>query len=140
MRGMCGQGPRARTSERRTAQRAAAAGLEVTALRRQLAAAQAKSAKPKQPARPATPSENVAALQQQLKAARTRVHNLTVEKNAAWRARDEARRANPVNITKAQRAKLLKALHPDKEVSKERKEVLNAALQIFNGLRIRLII
>ena len=50
MRGMCGQGPRARTSERRTAQRAAAAGLEVTALRRQLAAAQAKSAKPKQSA------------------------------------------------------------------------------------------
>jgi hypothetical protein len=88
---------------------------------------------------PPNPNENVAALQQQLKAARTRVHNLTVEKNAAWRARDEARKANPVTITKAQRAKLLKALHPDKEVSKERKEVLNAALQIFNGLRIRLI-
>ena len=62
---------------------------------------------------------------------------MTVEKNAARRARDEARKANP--ITKAQRAKLLKALHPDKEVSKERKEVLNAALQIFSGLRIRLI-
>jgi hypothetical protein len=40
---------------------------------------------------PPNPSENVAALQQQLKAARTCVHNLTVEKNAAWWARDEAR-------------------------------------------------
>src|SRR5262249_61518519 len=102
MRGMCGQGPRARTSERRTAQRAAAAGLEVTALRRQLAAAQAKSAKPKQPARPATPSENVAALQQQLKAARTPVHKLTVEKKAAWGGRNEARKANPDTNTQAQ--------------------------------------
>jgi hypothetical protein len=31
--------------------------------------------------------KDVVALQQQLKAARTRVHNLTIEKNVAWRAR-----------------------------------------------------
>jgi len=36
------------------------------------------------------------------KAAKTRIHNLTVEKNQAWRTRDEARRVNPELITKAQ--------------------------------------
>jgi hypothetical protein len=63
----------------------------------------------------ADPGE-VGKLERQLKAARTRSHSLTVEKNAAWQARDEARRANPVTIiTKAQYALLQKAFHPDQE-------------------------
>jgi predicted RNase H-like nuclease (RuvC/YqgF family) len=71
--------------------RRAASGLEVIAsLRRQLAAAQAKSAKPKQPASPITPSEEVAALQRQLVAARTRIRNLTAEVRSASDTRNEA--------------------------------------------------
>lgn len=49
-----------------------ALGLEVVAVRRQLAAAQAQSAKPKAPARPANPSLGDRRLQRQLKAVGTR--------------------------------------------------------------------
>jgi hypothetical protein len=62
--------------------------------------------------------KDVVALQQQLKAARTRIHNLTVEKNIAWRERDEARKANPVTITKDQRAALLKDTTPPRPRAK----------------------
>src|SRR5262249_35283931 len=43
-----------------------------------------------------TPNEDIAALQQQLKGARTRIHNLTVEKNAAWRARTRPAMQTPL--------------------------------------------
>src|SRR5262245_66667994 len=59
-----------------------------------------------------TPNEDIAALQQQLKGARTRIHKLTVEKNAAWRARGEGRDANPGTITKANLRKLEKGFQP----------------------------
>jgi hypothetical protein len=88
------------------------------------------------------PSENVAALQQQLKAARTRVHNLTVENNAAWRERDEARKPNPVTITKANLRKLQKVFHPDPEhdtATAARKAQLNAAAAIFNAIKFRVL-
>jgi hypothetical protein len=39
--------------------------------------------------------KDVVALQQQLKAARTRIHNLTVEKNTAWRKMNEAAQGKP---------------------------------------------
>jgi hypothetical protein len=55
--------------------------------------------------------KDVVALQQLL-AARTRIHNLTVEKNTAWRKRDEARNANPVAITKANLRKLQNTTPP----------------------------
>jgi hypothetical protein len=85
-----------------------------------------------------TPNEDIAALQQQLKGARTRIHNLTVEKNAAWRARDEARDANPVTITKANLRKLQKVFHPDPEhdtATPERKQQLREAAQTFNAIK-----
>jgi hypothetical protein len=69
-------------------------------------------------------------------------HSLTVEKNIAWRERDEARKANPVAITKKQRAVLLKAFHPDKEndtATPARKTQLNAAAAIFNALKFRVL-
>jgi hypothetical protein len=47
--------------------------------------------------------------------------------------RDGARKANPITIAKKERA-----IHLDKEVSKKRK-VVNAALQIFNGLKFRVL-
>jgi DnaJ-domain-containing protein 1 len=63
---------------------------------------------------------------------------LTVEKNAAWQARDEARRANPVTIiTKAQYALLQKAFHPDQEhdtATPERKQQLLDAAKVFYAL------
>jgi hypothetical protein len=86
--------------------------------------------------------KDVVALQQQLKAARTRIHNLTVEKNTAWRERDEARKPNPVTITKDQRAALRKAFHPDKEhdtATAARKAQLNAAAAIFNAIKFRVL-
>jgi hypothetical protein len=54
-------------------------------------------------------------LQQQLKGARTRIQNLTREKRYAWEKRDEALKANPVSITKANLRKLQKVFHPDPE-------------------------
>jgi hypothetical protein len=89
-----------------------------------------------------TPNEDIAALQQQLKGARTRIHNLTVEKNAAWRARDEARDANPVTITKANLRKLQKVFHPDPKhdtATAARKAQLNAAAAIFNAIKFRVL-
>ena len=81
--------------------------------------------------------KDVVALQQQLKAARTRVHNLTIEKNVAWRARDEARKANPIAITKADLAALRKVFHPDPEhdtATVAHKAQLNAVAAIFNEI------
>src|SRR5262249_62161991 len=46
--------------------------------------------------------KDVVALQQQLMAARTRIHNLTVEKNIAWRWGDQAREGKHNAITKTQ--------------------------------------
>jgi len=82
--------------------------------------------------------KDVVALQQQLMAARTRIHNLTVEKNIAWRERDEARKANPIAITKANLRKLQKVFHPDPEhdtATSARKAQLNAAAAVFNALK-----
>jgi hypothetical protein len=73
------------------------------------------------------------ALKRQLKAARTRVQNLSVEARMAW----QASKVNPVAIK--QRIKLLRAFHPDKEVSEERRKELNEALQIFNALKWRVL-
>jgi hypothetical protein len=67
---------------------------------------------------------------------------LTVEKNIAWRERDEARKPNPVTITKDQRAALRKAFHPDKEhdtATAARKAQLNAAAAIFNAIKFRVL-
>ena len=47
--------------------------------------------------------------------------------------RDAARKTNPITIAKKERA-----IHLNKEVSKKRK-VVNAALQIFNGLKFRVL-
>jgi hypothetical protein len=80
--------------------------------------------------------KDVVALQQQLKAARTRVQNLTMEKNAAWRARDEAQNARP-NITRADLSILIKVFHPDAEhdASPTRKKQLTAGMQIINRIK-----
>jgi hypothetical protein len=102
---------------------------EIRLLKEQLVAAK----------KPRTESEEFAALQRQLKAARTRISTLHLQSKMGWAKYEEARRANPVAITKRQRNKLLHALHPDKEVSEERKKVLNDALQIFNALKWRVI-
>src|SRR5262249_28266577 len=86
--------------------------------------------------------KDVGALQQQLMAARTRIHNLTVEKNTAWRKMNEARKANPAAITKANLRKLQKVFHPDPEhatATAARKAQLNAAAVIFNALKFRVL-
>lgn len=83
-----------------------ALGLEVVAVRRQLAAAQAQSAKPKAPARPANPSLGDRRLQRQLKAVGTRINNLTAERDLAWRSYAKARAPNPVAITTRDHRKL----------------------------------
>jgi hypothetical protein len=86
--------------------------------------------------------KDVVALPQQLKAARTRIHNSTVEKNIAWRERDEARKANPIAITKANLRKLQKVFHPDPEhdtATAARKAQLNAAAAIFNAIKFRVL-
>jgi hypothetical protein len=60
-----------------------------------------------------------------------------MEKNAAWRARDEARKANPIAITKVELAALRKVFHPDPEhdtATAARKAQLNAVAAIFNEI------
>jgi hypothetical protein len=67
---------------------------------------------------------------------------LTVENNAAWRERDEARAANPVTITKAQFALLQKVFHPDPEhdtATPERKQQLLKAAQAFNAIKFKVL-
>src|SRR5262249_9665992 len=91
--------------------------------------------------KPRSESQEVAKWQRQLKAMKTRLHNLTLEKNTEWRAAIEARDANPAVITKANLNKLRKVFHPDLEarVSQERKAELTAASQIFNRLKFKVI-
>ena len=65
-----------------------------------------------------------------------------MEKNTAWRKLDEARRANPVAITKANLRKLQKIFHPDPEhdtATAARKAQLNAAAVVFNALKFRVL-
>jgi hypothetical protein len=78
----------------------------------------------------------VGKLERQLKAARTRVHTLTMEKNAAWRARDEAQNTSP-NITSKDLPILIKVFHPDAEhdASPTRKKQLTAGMQIINRVK-----
>jgi hypothetical protein len=62
---------------------------------------------------------------------------LHLSEKLAW---DRAK-ANPVALSKAQRNKILKALHTDQEhgADPSRKRQLTEALQIFNGLKIKII-
>jgi hypothetical protein len=85
--------------------------------------------------------KDVTLLRQQLTAAKTRISTLQVEPKILRKALDEARRANPVALTKAQRNKILMALHTDQEhnADSSRKRQLTEAFQIFNGLKIRII-
>jgi hypothetical protein len=76
----------------------------------------------------ADPGE-VAKLEQQLKAARTRIANLTAERSMAW----AAAHASPVSIAKTDRRKILAALHPDGSPSKAQK---TEAFQLFSGLKV----
>src|SRR5262249_19381312 len=87
--------------------------------------------------KPRSASEEVAKLQQQLKAVRTRIQTLTREKNH-WQA---AAHAKPTAITKAQRNQMLKVLHPDGEAgaSAKRKEQLTTAFQIFSSLKMKVV-
>jgi hypothetical protein len=71
----------------------------------------------------------VAKLEQQLKAARTSIANLTAENSMAW----AAAHATPVSIAKTDRRKILAALHPDGSPSKADKI---EAFQLFNGLKV----
>jgi hypothetical protein len=66
------------------------------------------------------------------KGPRTRNQTLTAKNRMAWQAAKE----NPGYITKADRNKLPKALHPDAEagVSAERQKILTEASQIFSPL------
>ena len=89
----------------------------------------------------ADPGE-VGKLARQLKTARTRVQNLTVEVRVAWAERDKAREANPVTITKANLRKLQKVFHPDPEhdtATSARKAQLNVAAAIFNAIKFRVL-
>ena len=61
--------------------------------------------------------KDVATLQQQLTAAKTRNLNLSRKVRAALHARDEARKDNPVRISKANPRKLQKVFYPDTEHS-----------------------
>ena len=86
--------------------------------------------------------KDVVALQQQLMAAKTELRNLKVEMKAIRRTLDEARRANPVTITKANLRKLQKVFHPDPEhntATSARKAQLNAAAAIFNAIKFRVL-
>jgi len=83
----------------------------------------------------ADPGE-VGKLVRQLKAARTRVQNLTVEVRHAWAERDEARNVSP-NITSKDLPILIKVFHPDAEhgASPTRKKQLTAGMQIINRIK-----
>jgi hypothetical protein len=82
--------------------------------------------------------KDVGALQQQLMAAKTELRNLKLRMKVIRRDLDEARRANPVTITKAQFALLQKVFHPDPEhdtATPERKQQLLNAAQVFNAIK-----
>ena len=69
-------------------------------------------------------------MQRQLKAAKTRIRNLTFEANDAW----AKAKANPASISKADRAKLLKVFAPDTGPHATEKQ-LTEAMQIFNAIK-----
>lgn len=79
------------------------------------------------------PSDDIVALQRQLKAVRTRVANLTQE-NHLLRAE---RNAKPTVIAKRDYNRLRKIFHPDTEasVTDERRRQLTEAAQLFNALK-----
>jgi hypothetical protein len=83
----------------------------------------------------ADPGE-VGKLHQQLKAARTRVQNLTVEVRSARADAWAARNARP-NITSEDLPILIKVCHPDAEhdASPTRKKQLTAGMQIINRVK-----
>jgi DnaJ-class molecular chaperone len=86
--------------------------------------------------------KDVGALQQQLMAAKTELRNLKVKRKFFGRTLDEARRANPVAITKANLRKLQKVFHPDPEhdtATAARKAQLTAAAVIFNAIKFRVL-
>ena len=85
---------------------------------------------------PRTESEAVAALERQLKAAQTRIKNLTAKASTAW----AAAKANPATISKAKLRKLQKALHPDGEsaAGAARKAQLTEAAQILNAIKFQM--
>jgi hypothetical protein len=80
----------------------------------------------------ADPGE-VAKLERQLKAAKTRAQNEAAKAHIAW----EAAKAKGLVMSKADKRAIQKALHPDSEVDPARKKVLDKAAQIFNALPIR---
>jgi hypothetical protein len=96
---------------------------------RQLAAALKKA---EHPVQPITEGEQLAALQRQLKAAQTRIRNLTMDKKRAL----ERAVKNKTALGKRDRRKLFSALHPDTETPPESKKLLTEAFQILNGLDI----
>ena len=102
---------------------------ELAALRQRLAAAEIKITKP-----PKTPSEELAAVQRQLQAARTRIRNLTAEKHSAW----SAAHANPAAISKRDLNRLRMVVHPDRRASLTEQEMTEAA-KIINRLQIHVI-
>ena len=106
LRAIFGDKLRQRASSADSKRRLADLETENIALRRELAA------EPKPRPRPPLPeTEAVAELERQLKAARTRIKNLTAEASRAWAVAN----ANPATISKAAHRKLKKVFHPDPE-------------------------
>jgi hypothetical protein len=105
--------------------------LKVRDLERENAALKGRLAK----AEP-VPDERVAELERQLKAARTRIRNLTGEAARAWAVAN----AKATTITKAEHVKLTKVFHPDSEAraTKTRETQLTEAFQIFTAIKFKI--
>jgi hypothetical protein len=83
-------------------------------------------------------SEQVTELQRQIKGLRTQVKNQRAENHLLGQSLHTARKANPVTITKADRAKLLKVFAPDTGPHATEAQLTEAA-QIFNKIKFNIV-
>jgi hypothetical protein len=110
-------------------------GLENVALRRENERLRAEGARRRERppvATPAPPDDRIAALERQLRGARTRITNLAAE----LRALQAMSNARPAAIRKADHKKLLAVLHPDGNMSEAKR---TEAFQIFSALKLRVL-